>query len=304
MARHGAGLAATLSDSAVLAGLYVTGAVAFVGQLTAIDHRVPALTAVGACAIAFCTTVGVYLLDRVKLRDAWLDPADADSHPRRHAFIIRHAAALRILSVLLLTLASWLSHRLIPWGAVLPLLAAISVLTYAGKPRREHARPKDILLLKNAYVAVGISGFATLIVLGAGSGDATIHAMFGTLRAHAIPLAIVASLLTMRVLADAVLCDIDDEPADRRFKTRTLPVRLGRARAWNLAMCVRLLSAALLAIAPVLPLVPRVAWAVVTAASSLALRTAAPSKIRDWVDARFIGESLAVIAIVAIQRHA
>lgn len=294
------GLAATLSDSAVLAGLYVTGAAVFVTQISGLAERTPPKFLLGALGVTFCTTVAVYLLDRVKLRNVWLDPADADAHPRRHAFIVRHAARLRAMSAALLLFAAVLGAWLLPLGWFLPVLAAIGVLTYAGRPRGDRARPKDVLLLKNAYVAAGITGFAAIIAIGAAHPDRTLDSFTHVVQDHFAPLAITCALLMVRVLADAILCDLDDETADRRFNTRTLPVRLGRARAWNAAMGLRLFTAGLLAIAPVLPAVPRLTWCVVTVLSSLVLRFVAPTRVRDWVDSRFFVESCVVWIVVLI----
>lgn len=300
--KRGAGLAATLSDSAVFAGLYVTGAAAFCAQVSGLSGHMASPAILASLLLAFTTTVAVYLLDRVKLRDAWLDPADALSHARRHAFVIRHARSLRCLSIVLLVVASGVGAWLLPFGWLLPLASAIGVLAYAGRPRGDRARPKDILLLKNAYVAAGVTGFAAIIAIGAAHPDSTLASMHDVVETHNVPLLVASVLLAVRVLADAILCDLDDESADRRFNTRTLPVRLGRTNAWNAAMAMRLSTAGVLAIVPVLPIVPRIAWAVVTVVSSLTLRLAAPSRTRDWVDSRIAIEAAVVwLTLIALQ---
>src|ERR1043165_1871372 len=48
---------------------------------------------------------------------------------------------------------------------LLPLLSAVGVTAYAHRARRTLPRPKDVLLIKNAYTAAGITGFASLVVL-------------------------------------------------------------------------------------------------------------------------------------------
>jgi 4-hydroxybenzoate polyprenyltransferase len=108
-----------------------------------------------------------------------------------------------------------------------------------------------------------------------------------------------AGLLFVRVLADAALCDLDDESADRAHRTGTLPVWLGRYPAWNAAMGLRLASAAGLLIPYGGPVRARVLWAAVTVASSVALRAWRPARVRDVVDTRFALEALVVTAALA-----
>ncbi len=283
-----------ISDAAVLAGLYVTGAAAFCAQVSGLDELMSAKSIGLAAGTVFCTTVAVYLLDRVKLRDSWLDPADAQSHPRRHAFVLRHTGTLRMTCSLLLIAAGWLGSQLMPFGWAVPLIAVAGVLAYAGQPRTSRRRPKDILLVKNAYVAAGIAGFAAIVTVAAATPGATLAAMQQMVSAHAVPLLLASAHLSLRVLADAVLCDLDDEHADRRFNTRTVPVHVGRMPAWNTALAIRLGSAAALAAIPLLPLWPRLGWALVTGVSSILLRVTAPSRLRDWVDGRLAIEGIVV----------
>ncbi len=303
MARSGAALLlSTSSHAAVWAGMYVVGAMVCVAQIAGIDAAVAPRARLMAAAYAFCTATAVYILDRVKMRDAWLDPADADAHPGRYAFVAGHARLLRVVMVALLGIATWLGAGLVAWGALLPALAAAGVLVYAGRPRGRHPRPKDIVLLKNGYVALGITGFAALVALAAVRPGANMAQLQAIAAAHAWPLLIASIHLAVRVLADAVLCDLDDEEADRRFGTATLPIHMGRQRAWNMAMGVRLGASLLLLAIPGLPWWPRIIWAGVTAVSSLSLRWGAPARVRDWVDARFAIEAAAVAMILALVR--
>lgn len=290
------------SHAAVWAGLYVAGAVVCLAQVAGIDVLISPRARIIAGGFVFCTAMAVYILDRVKLRDAWLDPADAHAHPRRYAFVSGHSRGLRWFMVLLLAVAVYLGWMLEVWGAAVPVLAAIGVLVYAGKPRGARPRPKDIVLLKNLYVAAGITGFALLVSLAAVQPGADIAVLRNFAAAHATPLLFSAALLAIRVLADAVLCDLDDEDADRRFGTGTLPIHLGRARAWNVAIALRLGAAAALVVIPVLPWWPRMAWASVTVISSITLRIAAPARVRDWVDARLALEALVVAIVLAVSR--
>ena len=294
-----ASVVSPLGYIALWAGLYVVGSLVFLAQISGLDDHIHAATKFAAVAFTFCTATGVYLLDRVKLRDAWLDPADAHAHPRRFNFVSSYAGILRIVMLLLLAIAAALGWLLMRWGALIPPLAAIGVFVYAGRPRDQRPRPKDVMLLKNLYVALGITGFALLISLAAVKPHAEIAALAAIARHHLLILSLASAHLAVRVFADAVLCDLDDEDADRRFGTETLPIHLGRTNAWNTALAIRLCAAVFLAAIPILPLGPRLAWAGVTVISSLTLRFAAPPRLRDWVDARFAIEAAIVSLLLS-----
>ncbi|MGE3108949.1 MAG: hypothetical protein AB7N65_03175 [Vicinamibacterales bacterium] len=287
---------------AVWAGLYVAGAVVCFSQVAGIDAIVPIGTRTRAVAFAFCTAMAVYLLDRVKMFDSWLDPADAQAHPSRFSFLANHSTRVRFLILLLLTAAACLGKDLSPWIAAVPVFAVAGVLVYAARPRTGRPRPKDIVLLKNVYVAAGITGFAAVVAIAAAHREASPRILWEVAVAHAVPLSFSCAHLAMRVFADAVLCDLDDEDADRRHGTSTLPTHLGRTRAWNTALGVRLCIALVLALIPVSPAPARLAWAAVTVVSSVSLRLAAPLRVRDWVDARLPMETACVAVILALWR--
>jgi 4-hydroxybenzoate polyprenyltransferase len=187
-----------------------------------------------------------------------------------------------------------------PFGWLTPSLAAAGVIAYAGRPRTRRARPKDVLVLKNAVVAAGITGFATMVAIGAAASAPTLAAARDIALAHALQIALACVHVAVRVFADAALCDLDDERSDRSHGTVTLPTQLGRTRAWNVAMALRIVAAIALVPIAALPLAPRLAWAVVTIITSLAMRLAAPGRVRDWVDARFFLEAAAITALLAI----
>ncbi|MFO0830949.1 MAG: hypothetical protein U0637_03790 [Phycisphaerales bacterium] len=278
---------------AVWAGLYTTAATVCFTQTAGLSPIPPARV----LTFAFCTASGVYLLDRIKLRDAWLDPADQMAHPDRYHFLTSRSRSVRTLMFLLLLTASLLGWNLwpqVPWlGVLAPTAACAGVLLYAARPRGRRPRPKDILLFKNLYVGAGITGFSTLVAT-AGHG-------LSNLRANPAWAAVAAVHLLIRVPADAVLCDLDDREADLAHGTHTLPARLGRTRAWNWALATRLILAAGLAAMACAPGAPRralLSWATVTACSSIALRAAAPADLRDWVDARFTLEALAATLLI------
>lgn len=281
------------------AGLYVAAAYVCVSQLSGLDSLSTRSSQFIVSAFAVCTASAVYLLDRVKLRDAWLDIADAHAHPDRFTFVTTHSTALRAVMFVLLSLAAWLGARFIHWGALIPLLAVVGVHIYAGRPRARKPRPKDIVLIKNLYVALGITGFAVLLSLAASRPSAYLVSLWNVAVDHALPMTLASIHLVLRVFADAALCDLDDAEADRRFGTRTLVGELGRNRAWNIAFAIRVVISVALVFVKCLPFTPRLVWAGITIVSSVTLRIAAPSKVRDVVDARFAFE--AVAATVALQ---
>lgn len=286
-----------LSHLAVWAGVYVAASVACFAQIAGLAHLLPPRTWTLALVYAFCTAAAVYLLDRIKLADRWLDPADRSSHPARFEFLTRRRAVVRALILTLLLLGAAAGAVVTPLAPILSLAACVGVTLYAGRPRRARPRPKDLLLVKNASVAGGIGAFAILVTL-AGAGPLTPEAIRGLLRSSLAPLAFSAAHLFARVWADAALCDLDDEAADRAFGTGTLATHFGRRRAWNTALALRLALAAALALVPVGPGEWRLAWALITVVSSVGLRIAAPARVRDWVDARFGAEAVAA-AILA-----
>ena len=281
---------AVLSHLAVWPALYVVASLVCTAQL-ADEHAHWSRLAAAMC-LTFLTAIATYLLDRVKLKDSWLDPADAAAHPRRFAFLVQRARALRVSAACCLIGAIVAAMVLSPWAAALPVGAAVGVLFYAARPRRAHPRPKDLLLLKNSYVAAGVTGFVLLTLLAL-RGREHLHG-FAT-----SALAFAAVHLFLRVLADAALCDLDDEASDRRYGTATLPTTFGRVSAWNLAMVLRLGLALGLALIPWAPLRPRLAWAVVTAASTVALRLISPAALRDIVDIRFAIETAVVWLVLS-----
>lgn len=278
----------TLSHLALWPALYVGASVVCFEQIA--DRHTSIFLNAEVLLVVCCTGAGVYLVDRVKLRDAWLDPADAAAHPSRFAFLAAHTRFVRTLAGMLLLAAAATAARIHPWMSVLPALGVAGVLIYAAKPREQRARPKDVLLLKNAYVAAGMAGFALVVVLAAGSDP-----WLTTARSIGWPTGVFAAAhVFARVLADAALCDLDDEAADRSHGTSTLATTLGRTNAWNAAMLLRLGIALVLVLTPLGPFPARACWAGVTVVSSVSLRVLAPAQVRDWVDARFAVEAAVV----------
>lgn len=290
-------VAAILAHLAAYSAAYVAASVVYLSQTSGHWPDLPRSHRLALVLIAFLTAMGTYLLDRVKLRDAWLDPADAIAQPRRYEFLARHTRSCRGLIVVCLLAAAlagaWLHTEL----AFVSLVSAAGVVLYAGRPKGQGQRPKDVLIVKNLYVAGGIVGFACVLLLGA-MHPPTLQAAARSLAAPAFIFGAVT--LGVRVAADAVLCDLDDTHADAAYGTHTLPTRFGRDAAWRIAFFTRLGTALALAIIPLGPMWPRLAWATCTVVSSAALRAAAPGTIRDWVDSRFAFEAVAASVALAI----
>ncbi|MFZ2872924.1 MAG: UbiA family prenyltransferase [Phycisphaerales bacterium] len=291
-----------IAHLAVWAAVYIAAAVVCAAQLLGAPH---ALTP-GILLFAWSTALLAYLLDRVKLRDAWLDPADEQAHPDRYAFLFTHRHAARALMAVagaVSLISGWMLH---PIAAAGTGATVAGVLLYAGRPRAPGggARLKDRFIIKNLFVGAGIAAFAMLIVVLAAERAAGGRSMdlreLWPLPFPPLTLALTLAYLTLRVYADAVLCDIDDEPADRANDTRTLPTRIGGEDAWRAAMWLRLALAASLLCWPVGPFTARAAWAGCSAAGTIALRWWRPRRIRDLVDARFGLEAACVWAILRI----
>lgn len=282
-----------------LAGLYVTSATLCIVQLVWCTQQRIIL----ALAFSLCTATAAYLLDRVKLRDSWLDPADAVSHPHRYSFISRHTHELRLSVTALLFIATCLGYVLHPWLTVAPLFAALGVLIYASHPRRKYPRPKDRFILKNVYVALSITVFAGLVAHASCCSRITLDDLHSFHREKHLSLIVASIYLFVRVFADAALCDIDDEIGDRRFSTRTLPVRIGRQRTLVFAYFIRLAAACWLVVALPLPLTSRLIWAGACALSTIAMWIVRPSRIRDWIDISLVLEACSVVILLAILSH-
>jgi 4-hydroxybenzoate polyprenyltransferase len=280
------------------ASLYVTGAVVCFAQTSGLDTTDESLERM--LAYSFCTAAAVYLLDRVKLRNRWLDPADRAAHPHRFGFLERNAPAARALAAAMALVSMAVGWRLSPVAPLLTVAACVGVLAYAGRPRGERARIKDVFLLKNGFVAGGIAAFAAIVCV-LGSGRAGSFDAVRTLgREHWDPFVFAGAQLFVRVFADAAVCDLDDEHADRSYRTATLPTHLGRFRAWNVAAGMRILLGVVLLAAPVGPAAACRAWGVVTIASTLALRLWNPRRVREAVDGRLAVEALVVWIVLAL----
>jgi hypothetical protein len=287
-----------LSHLTLWASLYVTGAVVCFAQLVgAWEERIGWWFAL---AYAFCTAAAVYLLDRVKLRDAWLDPADRAAHPDRFEFLSLHAGAARGLAAAMALVSAVLGWRFGPLGPVLTIGACVGVLLYAGRPRGRRDRIKDVFLIKNGFVGAGIAFFAafvTSLTYHRGAGFSELAELWP--RDWRV-WGWTGLQLLVRVVADASVCDLDDEHADRAYLTATLPTRLGRVRAWNLVAGVRILLGLVMIAFPAGPSTIWRMWGAATIASTLALRVWNPRRVREAVDGRLALEAAIVWLITRV----
>lgn len=290
-------ITAALSHAAVIAAIYVGTSVVCFAQLSGMARAGDART-IEAALFTTLTAMAVYLLDRVKVRDAWLDPADNLAQPDRQRFLAgtpARARVTRLAAVVLACAAAFIGTRVTALAPEFVLLAVAGGVVYAGRPRsRLGSRVKDRLIVKNAFVALGIAGFAGLVV----KPLRTLPDLESLVTSGAWLFA--GAQVAVRVFADASLCDLDDERADRVHHTATLATHLGRYPAWAVAMTVRLIAAAALILVPLGPQSARWGWAIVTVVSTFALRAWNPRRLRDAVDLRFAAEAAAVALLMKL----
>jgi 4-hydroxybenzoate polyprenyltransferase len=284
-----------LGDLALLPAIYVAAATALFAALTE--------ATISPAAIAFAALVAwpVYLLDRVKWRDAWLDPADAAAHPRRQALLHPRRVAIRAISLAMLGGASLIAWRLAPsprsalstFAIGLPMLAAIGAWVYAGRPRRQAPRPKDLLPLKSPAVGVAIAAFSCMVTLAFDPRLASIEAARDFVAQP--PSLFALGAIALRVTGDAIWCDLDDAASDRRHRTASVPATCGVAAGWWIGglLCVTGASLALAGRPDALG---------VTAASAAAIGTMAlflgrPTPARDLAELRLPLEAALVLAV-------
>ncbi len=288
-----------LGHVGVWAGLYVGAAYVFFWQLSAAGAP-GSWPNVAAIVSVMLAATGVYAIDRVKIADRFLDPADFTANPVRYAFLSRHTTAVRVAAALLIGVAMVVARSA---SALLPAviaLAAVGVVLYAPGPRGRLPRPKDLLVLKNLFVAGGVVALAVVATAMIGPiSRAHGEAFWEVIRQRLAPIGDAAVLLLLRVAIDAVLCDIDDTDADTAFGTQTIPVKLGRRRTLTLAIVARLGLAVLILAISRAPLPVRGAWAGISAASALILILFHAQPLKTRVDVGFFIEAILVSLIAA-----
>ncbi|MHC4908143.1 MAG: UbiA family prenyltransferase [Planctomycetota bacterium] len=272
---------AALGHLAVWAGLYVAACVALASLLLGDGVRVAAVLT------AFVLAVSVYLADRVKLHDRLRNPADAEAHPAREAFMDAHAGTVRAAVWVLMAIAAGFASAVHPVAVALVPAAHLGVLVYASAPRR--IRPKDVLGVKNAMVAVCIVGLAFALVHLGGWPEVS---MTGAV--------LVAVAMTAVVFVDAMLCDLEDAAADARHGTRTVPSVFGSRVAWFVGSSAGVIVAVILVTAAMRGMVPRGAslgLAALFVLSTPLLTLVPDGHRRDLVDARLPAITVVVVLL-------
>jgi 4-hydroxybenzoate polyprenyltransferase len=240
----------------------------------------------GACAlyVGLCAHAG-YLFDRVKLRDRELDPADLAAYPARHLFLRRHARVIRVVMVLewvgAVVVGAWLHWVL----GVLVLGGVVAGVVYSGGPAGTgRKRVKDWRGVKAAAVATAIVGLALHAALLPGGVWESVDW---------VRVAWVGAGAWFVVCGDAVLCDLDDVEADRRFGTGSVPVLVGGRVAGMMGVGLVVVGVLVLVGMGGARLGVRVgvgAALVVSAVMALGME-----QKRDWIDGR-----MGVVVLVAM----
>ncbi len=260
--------------------LYSAGISAALLQLSARWTGVPTEQVALVLAATAVSAFGMMLLDRVKWRDALLDPADESTNPASAALVRARPGVWRTVVVLCGLVGAglaWITGGLVASAGVMLGYAAIGL--YAGRPgagRPSALRLKDIPVVKNIFVAFGIVGLSVTIALGRD---------LGTVRTNAV--VVTAAFLLCLVASDALLCDLPDEEADRAFGVRTLPVLIGPGLASGLAIgLMALAGGALLLTHPAESPWITALWAVAPPVSAALVILARPGAIKTLVDLR------------------
>ncbi|MEM7227313.1 MAG: UbiA family prenyltransferase [Planctomycetota bacterium] len=268
---------------ALVAGCYQAGLVIIVARLVGVPVRFE------AAAGAFLLTVGVYLLDRVKPIDAWIDEADRMAHPRRAAFLLKRTRMLRGVIVVVSIGAAVLLAQLHIALPLLVIAAHAGVLLYGSLPHRP--RVKDRFVLKNLAVAIAMTALAFLLV--------TIET-WRTL--EIVPVMVVATFMLLHVMSDAMLCDLDDREADAAHGTATVPVRCGSTFTWGLVALLQTIAMTVLICAGLVEIVPIPAatmFGVGLLIGTIALKLWSPMRVRDLVDLKL--PLVVLISVLAVR---
>lgn len=267
---------------AVWLGLYF--AAAYIGAVLVLDR--PVLSA--AVVASFCAGVGLYLFDRVKLRDAWLDPADRVAQPGRFAFLLARRRRVRAVAWSLLAVGAVAAMTIDARNILLPVLGIIGIVTYS-RMRPGGARPKDILGIKNLSAGVAICGLAMVLTWQTPGAAAPLAAWVW-----------LAGGLTLLVTADAALCDLDDAAADAAHGTSTVTTWLGRRWTWAIALAAHAVAGAALLAAGLLIGRARepALLAGVNLGATVVLCSTRPGSVRDLIDLKLP----AVVAIAWMAR--
>lgn len=255
---------AFLGHLAIWVGCYVGGCVLLASLL--LHGRIPW----SSLAIAIPVAIGTYLVDRVRLSPGNIDPSDQMAHEARADLLMRWGGVIRLLAFSLIALAAVMAVDRSPMVLIAVLGAPIGVIVYSH--RGFSRRPKDQVLLKNAFVSISILTLVMLLEYPSAS--------VGSLIA-------VAGFLLLHVFADAMLCDIDDAAADRRYGTVTIPNLIGSGRAWLVAFIMNAIAVLWIMSAAALGLcswVPSVVVGVCLFAATLVVYALRANRTKDLID--------------------
>ena len=177
--------------------------------------------------VALCAHSG-YLLDRIKFRDADLDPADLMADPRRHTYLRRHAQKLRVVMIAEWVLAMVIGFLMTPVLGIFVFSGIFAGYVYSGWKPGKVSRLKDVAGFKAIMVSGAVVGLGAAAVLGE-------RVLDGEPYVWPDAVVLVCSLVGMGlvVFGDAVICDLDDRESDGMYNTRSLPVLVGsRLAGW------------------------------------------------------------------------
>lgn len=198
--------------------MYAIGVALILGELLGYPLELKAIVYVTLCSHAG------YLFDRIKFRDADLDPADLLADPARHRFLRSRARWLRMLMSV-----EWIGAVVLGW-MIAPVLGGLvfgGVLAgyvYSGWSPSDRSRLKDVSGLKAWLVSGAVVGLAFAVVLAEAGVLADVQKVGSAMSGHRW-WCVFGMLLI--VCGDAVICDLDDSVSDRVYRTRSLPVMIG-----------------------------------------------------------------------------
>jgi len=241
----------------------------------------------GPLTIIFLATVSVYLLDRAGWRAGCQDPADSICDPDRAAFMQRHGGWVRIMAWLTLgtavAMAAWRAWWLLAFVAAAPVTLAAYLCGDLGH------RIKDRLFIKNIVVGSAIAGFVVVISVTHLAATPSV-----------VAIGVVGVVMFLQVVADCIICDIDDIAGDRASGTQTIANTWSPVVAWTIAGALILTSATVVAAGiamAVLPVLPPIIASSTMTAMWVILLIWRPARVRNVVDGR-LGLSGAVTWIV------
>ncbi len=278
-------ITSTLGHLAIWPMFYALGAAIILGKFLEIPLSWPTLVYVGLCSHAG------YLFDRIKFRNADMDPADRMAQPNRYEYLQKHAQWLRILISIEWVAALTIGFIIFPMLSLLVVGGIVVGFLYSGwKPGGRRARLKDIPGLKAGMVGAAVIGLGLAAVVASNhTSDASI--VDTLLKLSWVNIA----GLWLIVCGDAVICDMDDQASDRIYSTKSFPVLLGIQRSGILALGL-LLAGSILLMTEHHPgqTQTRIAFtlAIIISGGGISLL----QQRRDWIDSRMLGIVLLVIS--------